>query len=217
MNDEEDVCFLFTIAKEIKRSYESPVILLTLKDYADSIFNSLVDTRAALLQNATPEQIREIVNTFHLEWLQAVQDIENFKKRAKDSPRDLILKSLDYTMECVRKRQRYFQQYIEQMQTIMTTKQKNMMQAEIEIIGDMREIVNYALVEKQKCLRYQADKADFYVIIMSEIEELMNWLDRLNDHLAIQLMKVLDLKTPLLPGDLVKTLQTNHRRGSEVP
>lgn len=207
MNNEEAVYFLFTIAKEIKRSYESPVILLTLKDYADGIFNSLVDMRAALLLNATPEQIGEIVNTFHLEWLQAVQDIENFKKRAKDTPRDIILKTIDYTMECVKKRHKYFQRYIEQIQTTMTDEQKNLMQAEIEIIGDMREIVNYALVEKQKCLRYQADKADFYVIIMSEIEELMNWLDRLNDHLAVQLIQVLDLKIPLLPGDLVKTLQ----------
>lgn len=207
MDKEDAVLFLFTIAKEIKRSFESPIILLTLKDYADYIFNFLVDMRAVLLQKALPKQVAEIVNTFHLEWLQAVQDIENFKKRAKDTPRDIILKSIDYTMECVKKRHRYFQRFIEQIQTTMTEEEKNTMQAEIEIIGDMREIVNYALVEKQKHLRYQADKADFYVIIMNEIEELLNWLDSLNDHLAIQISKVLEFKIPLLPGDLVKTLQ----------
>lgn len=199
--------FMFILAKEIKRSFESPVILLTLKDYADGIINTLVAMRAATVQNAQPEQVAEMVNTFHLEWLQAVQDIENFKNRAKDTPKETILKTFDYTIECVKKRHKCFQRSVEQSHKPMTAEEKGLMQADLEIIGEMCEIINYALNEKQKCLSYQADKGDFYVLVMNEVEELMIWLDRLYDHLAVEFSKVLHLKMPVLPGDLVKTLQ----------
>ncbi|KOB74013.1 Uncharacterized protein OBRU01_09762 [Operophtera brumata] len=207
MNTQEPVKFMFIIAREIKRSFESPVILLTLKDYANCIFNTLITMRTAMLENAQPEEVAEIVNSFHLEWLQAVQDIENFKKRAKNTPRESILKTLDYTIECMKSRHKYFQRFVEESQKTMIQENKNMMQADIQIIGDMYEVIKYALVEKKEYLLYQADKGDFYVIIMNEVEELMNWLDIIYDHLAIQFSKVLHLKLPLLPGDLDKTLQ----------
>lgn len=159
------------------------------------------------MQNAPPKQIMEVIDSFHLGWLQAVDEIECFNKRVNTTSRDLILKTIDFTLDCVRKRHANLQSYVEQQKAALSRSQQRLMQAEIETMGDMRELVHYALLDKQRCLSNQADRRDFSVIINGEIEELLNWLDQLNDHLAIELLKIVHLKVPITPCDLVKTLE----------
>ncbi|KAG6442733.1 hypothetical protein O3G_MSEX002451 [Manduca sexta] len=207
MNKKEAATFLFTIAKEIKRSFESPVILVTRKDYGEDIFNSLIEMRTALLQQAAPARVADIINNFHVGWLQAVQDIEKNKKRVKDTPRDIFLKAIEFTRECMNNRHKNFQKFIDQLQLNMTTEEITLIQTDLAIIGDLRDIVNATLIEKLKYLRNLADSTEFCSKINDEIEELLNWLDRLNDHLAIQFCKVLNLRVPQFSSDLTKTLQ----------
>lgn len=207
MNKREGVIFLFTIAKEIQHSFENPVILFTHRDYADGIFKSLVDIRQALLENVAPDKVAEIVNSFHLKWLEAVQEVEKFKKRLKETPRDLILKAIDFTIQCTVDRYTYLKKYIDRMRYTMTEEENELIQADLTIVREMQDIVNSALLEKQKYIRSQADQTEYHLKIQDEVEELMTWLDRIYDSLAIQFCKVLNLKIPVAPTDLTKTLQ----------
>lgn len=217
MNSYDATLFIFKIAKEVKRSFESPVILFTHKDYAEPILKALVEMRSALMNHSTPENLAAIVTSFHLDWLKAIDEIEHFKKRVNDTPRDCVIRSIEFTIQCMKKRQETFQNLIDTIFKSMTPEEQSLLQSDISIITDMRQIVNYALAEKQKSLRFQADQADFYVLIMNEIEELMNWLDKLNDFLAIQFSKILDFKVRLSPKDLTKTLQQIIDEVAECP
>lgn len=207
MDNHDAIAFLFTIAKEIKRSFESPVILMTMKDYADGIFHSLVDMKAALLQHEAPERVLEIITAFHFDWLQAVEDVEKFKKRIRDSPRDVVLKAVEFTKECAEHRQDNFQRYIQNLQGNLPGKEKNLIQAELETINEIQDSVISILSEKHACFRSYADQTEYYHKVEDETEELLNWLDTLNDNLAIHFSNVVGLNLPYLTSNLSKTLQ----------
>ncbi|XP_028173424.1 uncharacterized protein LOC114362309 [Ostrinia furnacalis] len=219
MDKYEAIAFLFNIAKEIKRSFESPVILVTSKDYADGIYRSLLEIRTALLQDADSRQVAEIINNFHLQWLQAVKDIEDFRKRIKDTPREVILNALEYTIRSMNNRFSYFNNFIQQLRATMPTQDRLIMQADLEIMNDMKETVISVLHDKKHCFKIQVDNYEYAVKLNYEIDELLNWLDRINDSLAIQFCKVIHLHVPQLPSDLTKTLKQiiDEVAGSSLP
>lgn len=209
MNNEEAILFLFSIAQEIKRAFDTPVILLTMKDYAECIFTSLVEMRTALLHRAAPERVVSIISDFHLTWLQAVQDIEWFKRQIKDTPRDsIITKAVDFTIDCAVKRKEYFQQYIESLKNTMTLQEHDLIGIDLKTITDMNINLENALHEKQKTIRNMVDPKEYFYKVLDETEELMIWLDVLNDNLAIQFSKFVGVRFPTaLATDLSKTLQ----------
>lgn len=207
MNEEEAAAFLFSIAKEIKRSFESPVILVNKKDYAANIHKLLREMRQSLIVGTSPESIVDTVVGFHLEWLQAVRDLRGLKSNVKDTPREVFWEAIDYSIECVKSRYSSFKQYIEHLQKSLTQKDVNLMQAEIELIEDMQKSVIVVLEEKRRFLQYQSDLTEFIVKVEFEIEELMNWLDRLNDNLVVQLCKVVGNEDPGLLAELSNTLK----------
>lgn len=207
MDNQEAIVFLFTIAKEIKRSFENPVILVTMKDYADDIFNSLVNMKTALLQQESPKHLLEIITAFHHEWLQAVDDVEHFKKRIRDIPRDAVLNAVEFTKERAKKRHDYFQQYIHNLVGSIPPNEQILIEADLETIKDMQDSVISILSEKHASFCNYADQTEYYHKVEDEIEELLNWLDNLNDNLAIHFSKVVGLKLPYLTSTLSKPLQ----------
>lgn len=209
MNNEETVWFLFSVAQEIKRAFDTPVLLLTKKDYAECVFTSLVEMRTALLHRRAPERVVSIISDFHLTWLQAVQDIESFKQQIKDTPRDsVITKAVDFTIDCAIKRKEYFQQYIDSLKDTITLQEQDLIGMDLKTILDMNINLQSELLKKQETLNNMVDPNEYYDKVLDETEELMNWLDVLNDNLAIKLSKFVGVRFPtLLAIDLSKTLQ----------
>ncbi|CAH0604784.1 unnamed protein product [Chrysodeixis includens] len=207
MNKREGVLFLWNIVAEIQSSLENPVVLFTQKDYSIGVFQALTDIREAMLEKAKPDKISTIVTTFHHQWLEAVQEVEKFKKRVKETPRDVVLNAIDFTTDCTTKRYKRLRKYIDDLRYILTDDEYNKLSSDINVVDEMTEIVISALSEKKKYIRTQADQTEYHVKIQDEIEELMNWLDKQHDNLAVIFCKVLNLKTPVSPTDLTKTLK----------
>lgn len=206
MDKRESLIFSFHIGTEIKRSFESPVILLTKKDYADYIFRTLIDIRSALIRNVAADEIAEIINSFHLDWLRAVREVEQFKKRAKDTPREVIQNAIDFTIKCVHTRYASYKAFLSNLKLKISIEDQLIIQADLEIIRDMKESVISVLQEKHTCFKYNADQTEYLVKLNYEIDELLNWLDRLTDGLALQFCKVVKVYTPQLARELSKTL-----------
>ncbi|XP_026329065.1 uncharacterized protein LOC113237039 [Hyposmocoma kahamanoa] len=180
-----------------------------MKDYAECVFISLVEMRTALLHRAAPERVVSIISDFHFTWSQAVQDTESFKRQIKDTPRDsIITKAVDFTVECAIKRKEYFQQYINSLKDTMTLQEHDLIGMDLKTITDMNINLQSALREKQQTMRNIVDSNEYYHKVLDETEELMNWLDVLNDNLAIQFSRFVGVRFPSsLATDLSKTLQ----------
>lgn len=209
MNKEEAILFLFSIAKEIKRAFDTPVILMTMKDYAECVVTSLVNMRTSLLHRTAPELVVNIISHFHLTWLNAVSDIENFKRQIKDTPRDTIItKAVDFTIDCAVKRQEYIQQYIDSIKNSMTLQEQDLIGMDLRTIKEMNINLHSALREKQQAMRNIVDINEYYNKVLDETEELMNWLDVLNDNVATQFSNFVGVKNPTsFAEDLSKILQ----------
>lgn len=209
MNKEEAILFLFSIAQEIKRAFDTPVILLTTKDYAECVFTSLVEMRTALLHRAAQERVVSIISDFHHTWLQAVKAVEHFKRQIKDTPRDsIITKAVDFTIDCAIKRREHFEQYIDSLKSTLTLKEHDLIGMDLRTITEMNINLQSALREKQQMIRNMVDPNEYYYKVLDETEELMNWLDELNDNLAIQFIEFVGVRFPTsLATDLSQTLQ----------
>ncbi|KAJ8725723.1 hypothetical protein PYW08_003906 [Mythimna loreyi] len=207
MNQRKGASFLFTIAKEVRHSFTSPVIFLTENDFAENVFIAYRSMHNAFMTQQAPERLVEIINAYHIEWLEAVLDVETFSRRIKDTPREVILQALDYTIDCSRLRYTRTKEYIKDMRSTMTAEENQSMNAELKVIKDLQDTVHSALLEKKRYILSQADKAEYVARIHDEAEELLHWLDRLDDSLSIELSKFLTFKIPLVPSGLTKTLK----------
>lgn len=203
---EVETALLFDISEEIKQFYETPVIFVTKKDFSDVLFNAMCSIRAALKSESKNEIIDQIVE-FHLQWLHAVNEIENFKKRIPDITREELYQAISYTIDAISYRLKYYQRYVEKYKSTLSNEHCANIFAELEIVEDMHKDVTHVLLENLKCFRSFAGDIEFQLKVNDCVEELLNWLDKINDSIAIQLSKYLNVNVPHLTRDLTKTLQ----------
>lgn len=213
MENSDSKAFLFDICKEVKHFYETPVIFLNHKDYSDIIFNTMCNIRAIVSQgyntkNSHNEMIDCIVD-YHIEWLRAVGDIEAYQKHINEDEidREEVYASVSYTIDALAARVKYFKRYMDKNLPLLTNDENANMHAELEIIEDMHKDVTHILHEKLKCFRDFVDETEFKLKVMNASDELLQWVDKINDGVSMALTKYVSLNIPHLTGDLTKTLQ----------
>lgn len=209
--NKESIQFLFDISKEVKDFYETSVIFITKKDYSDTVFDTLCVVRKAVQEGIKANQnaLIDYIVDYHLAWLHAVNEVEGFKKRVElDLSRDEIFEAISLTIDAMNNRLKYYQRYMEKNRTLLSNLDQNNLTAEIEIVEDMHKAVTNSLLEKLTCFRNpNLDESEFKVKSLAAADELLNWLDKINDGLSMQLSKYINLNVPQLRGDLTKTLQ----------
>lgn len=209
--NKETIQFLFDISKEVKDFYEAPVIFVTKKDYSDIVFNTLCQVRKAVQEGIKANQnaLIDLIVDYHLAWLHAVNDVEGFKKRAKhDLSRDEVFQAISFTIDAMNNRLKYYRRYMERNRTQLPVLEQNHITAEMEIVDEMHKAVTNNLLEKLKCFRNpNTDENEFKLKTVTSADELLVWLDKINDGLSMQLSKYINLNVPQLTGDLTKTLQ----------
>lgn len=202
MNKHDSVIFLFNVINEIERSFQYPIIFFSETDFTENIYDSLLSITKAIHESSMPETLLEIIKNFHIEWLDAVNKIEKFRKSLKAMPRDTVLRAIDFTIKCLEKRYACLYNSVEELQNAISNEEKELLSANLEIILELQKINQNALLKKQENILNQADQDEYLNQIYDEIEELLVWLDRQYDNLAIHLTKVLDLHIPMAPSDL---------------
>lgn len=207
MEEFNDIDFLFDISSQIKEFYETAAVFITKKDYSDHIFTALCSIREAL-QNKDKNRTLEVIIDYHLHWLHAVSDVENFKKSIeKDITRDDMSELISYTVDALGYRLKRFQNYVQSLMLDLKPEDRSKVQADLEIISEMNSDVTKLLLEKTKKLRSLKSDLDFFNKSKAEVDELLNWLDKINDGLSIKLCKYVNVHIPKLNDDLTKTLQ----------
>ncbi|XP_069359435.1 uncharacterized protein [Maniola hyperantus] len=198
-----NVEFLFDISKEIKYFYEIPVIFLTKKDYSDNIFNTMCSMRTAL-EEESKSQIIDIIVDYHLQWLHAIRDIENFSKRLQILPREEVYEAITYTIDAISSRLKYYKRYmLKYRPSLSNDKQANLL-ADIEIIEEMHKDVTHILLEKLKCFRNFDTDDEFKIKVRDSIDELFSWIDLIHGEFAVYLTKYIHGS---VLEDLTKTLR----------
>lgn len=199
--------FLFDIIKEIKHFYETPIIYVTNRDYADALLNTMRLLRTELQDENSNDKVIDIIVDYHLQWLHAVKEIENFKKLIDDISREDIYQAISYTIDALAARLKCFQRYMEKNQSSLSNSDIAYLNAELEIVEDMHREVTYALLEKLKYFRSFVGDAEFRVKLNETTDELLHWLDNIFDSLSYQVSKYVNINVPQLTSDLTKTLK----------
>lgn len=199
--------FLFIITKAVKVFYETPVIFFTRKDFSDTVFNTYCVIRKAILEEASKNEIADAVTEFHLEWLRAVNEIELFKERMKHISREEVYESIEYTIDSLCTRRKYFQRYIEKYHPALPNEENAFIRTELEIIEDMHKETVKMHVEQLKCFKDHSCDTVFQCKMNEAVEDLLLWLDKINDGLALEISEIINYKRSMLSGDLTKILQ----------
>lgn len=203
LDSNEDVEFLFDISKQIKEFYEAAVIFITRNDFSDDIFNTFCSIRTALLEE-NKTRLADFIVEFHLQWLRAVIEVETFMNNLTDDfSRDKVYQAISFTVDAVGHRLKYFHKYIETYRKGLSNENQANLQTDLEIIEDMHREVTLALLDKLKCFRNYDCFEEFKVKLNEAAYELLTWLDKNYDGLAIKLSKYVHVST----SKLTKTLQ----------
>ncbi|KAF9809249.1 hypothetical protein SFRURICE_015712 [Spodoptera frugiperda] len=203
----QDLEFFSDIAKQVKEFYETVVIFLTNKNYSDLIFNALCSIRTALREEDKKRLIDTVVDV-HLQWLYAVNEIENYKKGLSESiPREEVFQSINFTIDAMAHRLKYFKRYMEKYREQLSNEHQVHLSADLEIVEEMNKEVTEALLEKLKRFKNYDCFDEYKVHIHEAIDDLLNWLDKNFDGFVIKLSKYITVHVPTLKGDLTKTLQ----------
>ncbi|XP_049873443.1 uncharacterized protein LOC126371989 [Pectinophora gossypiella] len=206
----ESIQFLFDITKQVKQFYETTVIFLTRKDYSDIVFNTMCNIRTYFQEGTKSSQndmIDHIVD-YHLEWLHAVNDIEQYKRHIQENvPREEIYQAVSFTIDAMNHRHKYYQRYMEKNRSKLSNINQVNLHADLEIVEDMHKEVIANLLERLKCFRNFTDDESFKQDALMAADELLTWIDKINDGVSMQLTKYINLNVPQLTGDLTKTLQ----------
>ncbi|XP_063536096.1 uncharacterized protein LOC134745916 [Cydia strobilella] len=208
----ETVCMLFDICKEVKLYYESPVIFLTKTDFSDKAFNVMCTVHTILNEKRdekTKGRILDLIIDYQLHWLQYVNAIENFEQLVIDRslPKEELYQAVNYTMDSMTYRLKHFQRFIEKNRSGLSNENHAILNAELEIVEEMHKEIAKALVDKLKCFRGIQSGPEFDIKLKSEVEDLLQWLDKISDNLAILLSKYVSFNVLRLSSDLTKTLQ----------
>lgn len=206
MDSEAATLFIFDISKTIKQFYETPVIFVTKKDFSDVIFNSMCSIRTALLED-DKNHVIDIIVDFHLNWLHIISELENFKKLIHNLPKEDMYQAINYTIDAMGYRLKYYQKYMENIKpTLSNVNQANLLM-DMEIVEDMHKEINRILLERLKCFRNYTSINEFILKVNDSTEELLTWIDKISDNFAKELTSYVNLNTPHLSSDLTKTLQ----------
>lgn len=208
MQKQEDILFLFDIARQVKDFYETPILFVCKKDYSEAIFNILCGIREAI-HNENKNQVMELIMDYHLQWLHAVTEIEHFKKSVE---RDLVSRTamsdiVRFTMDALSNRIRIFHRFMDSNRHILRPDDQANLQHDLEIIEEMHTDVTQVLSEKMKSLKRNITESDYKKQVNEAIDQLLQWLDKINDGLSMKLSKYINVYVPQLTGDLTKTLQ----------
>ncbi|XP_048478320.1 uncharacterized protein LOC125488837 [Plutella xylostella] len=206
MNKEEGIVFLFDIVKTVKFFYENPVILFTKKDFSDVVFNTLCEIRKALLENASLNEVSDIIVESHIQWLHAVKDIENVKNN-ENLKRDDVYTAIEYTLNALCSRLKYLQRYVDKYRPYLSNEQQEDMRIELEIIHNMHDDAVICLSEKLKCFKSFIGDVEFEWKTIDQINQLLEWLDEINDASSMVTTKYFTSYLPNLNENLTKTLQ----------
>lgn len=206
MDKEQEAAYMFEISKALKHFYETPVIFVTKKDYSDNIFNTMCSMRTAI-QNGCKDEMIDIVAEFHLQWLHAVNELENFKKIISEIPREDMYAAISYTIDAMTYRLKYYQRYMEKHRSGLSNDDQINLFSDVEIVEDMHKDVTRNLLDKLRCFRNYVGKDEFELKVRDAVEELLQWLDKIYDELALNLCKYMNINVPHLGADLTKTLQ----------
>lgn len=201
----ETALYLSTLTKEMKRSYETPVILLTGVDFGDSVYTVLTETRECSVRGGEPDRVADLVTSFHHDWLKATKDLPAYRLHLRDKPRHIIYEAIEQTIASARNRYPRFKVYIENLLDYVSEADRGIIEADVKVIEDMHENVVSVLQEKRAQLQNLADHEEFINKIEFEIDELLNWLDRIYDNLSVQICKIINLDVTFIK-DLTKTL-----------
>lgn len=208
----DTTALLFDISREVKHFYETPVIFITKKDFSDVVFNVMCTIRNLLDEenDNKKNRIMDVIVDYHLQWMHSINDIENFQTRfneVSELPRDEVVQAISFTTDSMGYRLKYYQRYMEKYRKGLSNVNQSNISAELEIVEEMHKDVAYALVEKLKCFQSYCGDEEFKLKVNNEIDELLNWLDKISDNLALTLSKYVNVNLPHFSGDLTKTLQ----------
>lgn len=198
--------FLFDITQEVKHFYETPVIFLTKNDYSDNIFNTMCSMRSAL-QEESKSEIMNVIVDFHLNWLHAIKEVEQFSKTVNDIAREDIFQAISFTIDAISNRFNYYQKYMAKHGKSLSNENQANLIADIEVVEEMHKEVTQVLLEKLKCFRNYDSNDVFKIKLKNSTEELLHWIDKIYDDLSMYLTKYITVNIPHLTGDLTKTLQ----------
>lgn len=202
----QDVAYLFDMSKALKHFYETPVIFVTKKDYSDDIFNTMCSMRIAI-QNESKDDMIDIIADFHLKWVHAVNELESFMKGLEDFPKEDMYQAVSYTIDAMSYRLKYYQRYMEKYRSTLTNIDQTNLSSDMEIVEDMHKEVIHKLLEQLKCFRNYTGEDVFKIKVKQAVEELLQWLDKIYDELAMTLCSYMHVNVPHLSADLTKTLQ----------
>lgn len=206
MDKENSNKIIFDISKQIKFFYETPVILFTKEDFADNVFNAMCSMRTAL-QGESKTEVMDILVDFHLQWLHAVKNVDQFFKRLNDLHREEVYQSVSSTIDALSNRLKYYQRYITKHRTELSNQDQANLLADNEIIEEMHKEAIQILLEKLKCFRSFDGDDVFKIKVRDAVDELLNWIDKISDGFSLQVAKYINVNVPHLSGDLTKTLQ----------
>lgn len=197
--------FLFDITKEVKEFYETPVIYLTEKDYADTIFTAMCNFRRAL-ENNSKKDIIDIIVDIHLQWLHIVNEIENYKKIVNEITKEDVSQAISYTIDAIAARFKYYQRYMNSYKSSLSNADQPNLLADLEIVEEMHKEVTQALLDKLTCFRNFTGQQEFLIKLNDSIDELLQWFDKINDSVVNKVSKYVNLHLPHLQSDLTKIL-----------
>lgn len=198
--------FLFDISKLIKLMYETPVLFLTEKDYSEDIFKEVCDLYTTL-QTDNKTKLMDIIVDCHLQWLHAVKDIENFRKLIKNLTKGEISQAISFTIDTMQSRLKFYEQFMILHRKSLPNEVQANITSDVEIVEEMHQEVVRTLMDKLKCFRNYDSQYTFMLKVNDSADELLQWLDKIYDNLAMLLSNYVNVNIPHLPADLTKTLQ----------
>lgn len=201
----EDCDFLFDITKQIKDFYETAVIFITQTDFSDQIFNALCAIRTAL-QEGDKDRLADVIVEFHLQWLRAITEIEKIMVGLTDDfRREKVYKAICFTIDCMEYRLKYLDKYMANNRPDLSNENQANLLTDLEIIEDMHKKVTENLMEKLKDFKNPACFEEFKVKVNEAVTELLTWLDKNYDGLALRLSNYMHSQN--FEGNLSKPLQ----------
>lgn len=199
--------FLFDIIEDVKYFYETPVIYVTKRDFGDEVFNILCKLRSGQLNNIDNTSVMDLIVDFHLQWLQAISEIECFKQQINTYHRNDIHEVISFTIDSLNRRKKHLRQYVDSSKKSLNGENQRKLRWEMEIVEAMSKEVTYTVLEILTCFRNFTDDTEFYLKLNAATNNLMTWLDKIIDHVCIHCTKYFKITRVDLSSELISPLR----------